>query len=191
MDSDLPLLERVRTGDERALEELMLHHQEALYYFVLRYLGNEHSARDVVQETFVRVYFKAASFQPQSSVKTWLYTIALNLCRDVGRRSKRAPAFISLDELTPHGEAPRDILSNEATADEAAADHEAVAHLRVAITRLPENLRAPLVLCTLEQRSHQEAAEILQTTPKSIELRIYRAKRKLRSLLERMHVLPG
>ena len=62
---------------------------EPLFRFAFRYLRDETAARDVAQETFVRVYFKAASFKPQSTVKTWLYTIAVNLCRDRLRRRCR------------------------------------------------------------------------------------------------------
>lgn len=189
MDADLPLLERIRAGDERALEDLMLRHQEPLFYFVLRYLGREYAARDVVQETFVRVYLKAATFEPRSSVKTWIYTIALNLCRDAGRREKRAPTFISLSGTGTDEGPSLDVPDPQITADNSAENHEAIEHLRAAITQLPEKLRAPLVYCTLELHSQQEAAEVFGTTVKSIEVRIYRAKKKLQDILTRMRVL--
>lgn len=185
MDVDLPLLEAIRAGDEAALEDLMQRHQEALYFFVLRYVGSEPTARDIVQETFVRAYFKAGAFQPRSTVKTWIYTIALNLCRDSGRRRARTPAFVSLDKPTGDGDAAFELPDRTATADEAVAEGEQIQELRQAVDRLPEKLKAPLIFCVLEGRSHKEAAELLGATPKSIELRIYRAKRKLRDGLTR------
>jgi len=183
VDADLSLIEAIRSGDETALETLMERHQTALYYFVLRYTGNEHTARDIVQEAFVRTYFKAASFRPRSTVKTWLYTIALNLCRDAGRRRSRRPDHVSLEPMGSDGAPGVDVADDVATAGEQAARSEEVEQLQAAIGRLPAKLRIPLVLCLLEQRSQKEAAEILSTTPKTIELRIYRAKKKLARML--------
>ena len=182
MDTDLSLIEAIQSGDETALETLIERHQTALYYFVYRYTGNEHAAREIVQETFVRTYFKARSFRPRSTVKTWLYTIALNLCRDAGRRRSRRPDFVSLGTMGSDGPGV-EVADDAATADEQAARSEEFEKLQTAIQRLPSRLRVPLVLCALEQRSQKEAAEILSTTPKSIELRIHRAKRKLARML--------
>jgi len=191
VDADLPLLEAIQTGDEPALEALMERHQAPLYYFVLRYCGDEQEAREVVQETFVRAFFKAGSFQPRSKVKTWLFTIAINLCRDAGRRRSRAPAFVSFDQPAPEGKPPLEVADEGIRADESAAREEELRHLRLAIDRLPEKLKAPLVLCVLEQRSHKEAADLLSTTTKTIELRIYRARKKLRKVMENMHSTPA
>ena len=187
MDADLPLLEAIRTGDESALEALMERHQSSLFYFVFRYAGSEIVAREIVQDTFVRAYFKAGSFRPRSTVKTWLFTIALNLCRDAGRRRSRAPTFVSLDQPVSDEKPHFEVADDGATADEQTAKSEELNHLREAIDRLPEKLKLPLVLCVLEERPHKEAAELLSTTPKTIELRIYRAKKKLREMLERLH----
>jgi len=189
VDTDLPLIEAIQSGDETALESLMERHQTALYYFVYRYTGNEHTAREIVQETFVRTYFKAASFRPRSTVKTWLYTIALNLCRDAGRRRSRRPDFVSLGTMGSDGTPGVDIADDAATADEQAARSEELEQLQAAILRLPARLRIPLVLCALEQRSQKEAAEILSTTPKTIELRIYRARRRLARMLGSARVI--
>ena len=184
MDDDLPLLEAIRSGDEAALEALMDRHQTPLYYFVLRSTGDETTAREIVQETFVRTYFKASSCRPRSKVKTWIYTIALNLCRDAGRKRSRQPAFLSLDQPSSDGQPAFDIPDRSLDpAPEQAALSEELDQLREAITRLPEKLRSPLVLCLLEGRPQKEVAEILSTTSKTIELRIYRAKKHLERLL--------
>jgi RNA polymerase sigma factor (sigma-70 family) len=189
VDTDLPLIEAIQSGDETALETLMERHQTALYYFVLRYTGNEHAAQEVVQETFVKTYFKAASFRPRSTVKTWIYTIALNLCRDAGRRRARRPDFVLLGPMGSDGAPGIDVADDAATADEQAARSEELEQLQAAIDRLPAKLRIPLVLCLLEQRSQKEAAEILSTTPKTIELRICRAKKKLTRMLGSTRVI--
>jgi RNA polymerase sigma-70 factor (ECF subfamily) len=185
VDQDLTLIESLQAGDQNAMDELMRRHQEALFHFVHRYLGNEASARDAVQETFVRVYFKAPAFRPRSTVKTWIYTIALNLCRDAARKLARQPGLLSLDEPVGESETPREVPDTGPSPDVEAEQEDQLDRLRAAIARLPDQLKSALVLFVLEQRSQKEVAEILGTTPKTVELRVFRAKTKLRELLGR------
>lgn len=184
-DPDLALIESLKTGDSDAIGELMRRHQEALFHFVYRYLGNETAARDTVQETFVRVFFKAGLFEPRSSVKTWIYAIALNLCRDAARKLARSPGVQSLDAPVGEHETPIQVPDSRPAPDVVAEKDEELGRLRAAIALLPNPLKSALVLFVLEQRSQKEVAEILGTTPKTVELRVYRAKAKLRELLSR------
>ena len=185
MDPDLPLLEALVAGEDLALNELIQRHREALFSFVFRYLRNESAAHDVVQECFVRLYFKAASFRPRSTVKTWLYTIAANLCRDRLRWLDRRRSDISLDAPSGNsGGAPRVVQADTAPLpSEQTAQTDRFTALQQAIDQLPQKLRLAVVLCALEGKTHQEAAAIVGTTSKTIELRIYHAKAKLRELL--------
>ena len=183
MDPDLPLIEALQTGDDSALNTLMAHHREPLFRFVFRYLRNETAARDVVQEVFVRAYFKAKTFVPKASVKTWLYAIALNLCRDEVRRLARHP-LNSLDAPSPlSSRTSNELADGGVQPDEQATRSDRHHALQRAIDRLPEKLREPLILYALEGKTQQEVAEILGTTLKTVELRVYHAKTKLRSLL--------
>lgn len=182
-DADWPLIQAIVGGEEDALDCLMQRHQHALFYFVLRYLGDVTAARDAVQETFVRVWFKAGLFRPRSMVKTWIYSIALNYCRDAARKLGRAPAIVSLDEVAIEDPTPFEVADPGVSPDAEAADQDRLKQLRYAIDRLPGRLKAAVVLCALEQRSHQDTAEILRTTPKSVEMRLHRAKVKLRAWL--------
>jgi len=182
-DDDLPLIQAIATGDDSALDTLMPRHHDALFAFIYRYLGNEAEARDAVQETFVRVYFKAGTFRPGCKVKTWIYSIALNQCRDVARRRGRMPVMIHLDQPVGESGAPRQIADPSAMPDASASRAERFLRLREAIDRLPERAKAALVLCAIEERSHKEAAEILGIAPKTVENLVYRAKAKLREWL--------
>lgn len=180
MDPDLPLIEAIQAGDDSALNELINRHRESLFHFAFRFLRNEADARDVVQETFVRVYFKAGRFAPKSTVKTWIFAIALNLCRDQGRRLKRRSGDWSMD-ASPREGTPRFEVQDESPLPSArAAEADRFAQLERAIDQLPEKLREALILFSLEQRSQQEVAELLNITPKTVELRVYHAKSKLR-----------
>src|SRR3954453_22637982 len=87
-DPDLDLVRALQAGQDEPLEALMGRHRDAIFRFAYRHLLNEEDAEDVAQETFVRAYFSIGRFRPSAKVSTWLYQIALNLCRD--RKRSRA-----------------------------------------------------------------------------------------------------
>lgn len=184
MDPDLSLIIALQAGDDSALNELINRHRESLFHFVFRYLRDEPVARDVVQETFVRVYFKANSFAPRSLVKTWIYAIALNLARDQGRKLTMRWREVSLNASRPGDQPLLELADGAAQPDESAGCQDRFATLQRAIDRLPHKLKTALILFALEGRSQQETAAILGTTPKTIETRVYHAKVKLRQLLD-------
>lgn len=183
MDPDLPLIQALQAGDDSALNELIQRHREPLFRFAFRFLRDETAARDIVQETFVRIYFKAARFVPRSTVKTWFYAIALNLCRDQARFRKRRRGDVSLDASATEDRPKLEPADSRPVPSEQAAEADRFGRLQDAMDRLPHKLKSALILCSLEGMSHQEAAEILATTSKTIELRIYHAKEKMRALL--------
>lgn len=183
MDPDLPLIKALQAGNGLALNELMHRHREPLFHFAFRYLRDETAVRDVVQETFVRGYFMARKFAPRATVKTWLYTIALNLCRDQARRLAKRRHEISLNAPPPYEMAPLELVDPQPVPSDRAGRKDRFVLLQQAIDQLPRTLREALILFSLEGHSQKEAAEILGTTPKTIELRVYHAKAKLRALL--------
>jgi RNA polymerase sigma-70 factor (ECF subfamily) len=178
-------MERLATGHDAALNDLMDRHATPLFHFLCRMLGNEDDANDLAQETFVRVFRARASFRSGEKFSTWLYTIAANLARNHFRWRARHPQ-VSLEVESPEtgqalgGTIPaRDPAPNEQTlaAERAGA-------VRAAVGRLPEDLREAIVLCEWEERSVAEAAVILETTPKAVESRLYRARQILRERLK-------
>lgn len=186
MDPDRPLIERLQGGEDLALNELIGRHSEPLFRFAWRYLQDETAARDVVQETFVRVYFKAATYRPRAAVKTWIYSIAINLCRDRSRKLSRDRRNLPMDRPLADDQSIEDLPDALPTPSEASLIKERFGLLERAIGELPPGLRGPLVLCALEGRSHREAAEILGASPKAVELRLYRAKAKLRDAISHL-----
>lgn len=180
-------MEALQAGDRSALNELINRHREPLFNFVFRYLRDETAARDVVQETFVRTYFKAPTFKPRATVKTWIYAIAINLCRDQSRKLAKRRHDVPLD--APRGEEARPIemVDPQVPPNEVAGQRERFSILQRAIDRLPVRLREALVLFSIEGKSQKEAAEIIGTTPKTVELRVHYAKDKLRAWLSDLH----
>jgi RNA polymerase sigma-70 factor (ECF subfamily) len=184
VDADLPVMLALQAGEESALNELIARHRDALHHFVYRYVQNETVAADVVQETFVRVYFKAQKYRPPTLVKTWIYAIAVNLCRDHFRRTFRRRGDVPInggsESVTQPSVDPADAGPSPSTL---AGQSEEFAALKNAIDELPHALKTALILFTLEGHSQKEAAEILGTTPKTVELRVYRAKDRLKKAL--------
>ena len=181
-DPDLELAEALAGGDESALDALMARYEQPIFHFIHRHIFHEEDARDIAQEVFVRLYFNIAKFQPEAKFSTWLYQIALNLCRDhIKSRSTRQRAVT--DSLSPpdsgEGRAARELAVEGRTPSDDLLTGEKFAELERGISALPPDLRTALVLTVFEQRTHQECAELLHTTPKTIETRVYRARKHL------------
>jgi RNA polymerase sigma-70 factor (ECF subfamily) len=179
-------MERLKAGEDTALNDLMERHATAIFHFLHRMVGNEDDANDLAQETFARVFRARTSFRLNDKFSTWLYTIAANLARNHFRWRSRHPNV----SLTAGTEDPEQSLENILPAQDAAPNEQALAAERAAIVRqevssLAEDLREAIVLCEWEERSVAEAATILETTPKAVESRLYRARKQLRERLQR------
>ena len=181
-DLDLPLVHALQAGDESALNELIRKYQEPLFRFICRYTGDEETARDILQETFVRVYFGIQKFRPRAKFVTWLYSIAMNLCRDYARSKQRRQSYAteSLDASDAHRNVPAADRSPAADVE----SHERLANLQKAIEELPHDLRTTLLLFAVEGRSQQECAELLGVSAKAVETRVYRARKILEKKIQ-------
>jgi len=185
-DPDMCCINMLQNGNGRGLDILMERHAENLNRFIFRYTNNAEDAADLTQETFVRVFKKAGDYKPKARVKTWLYTIALNLCRDRGRRStlvKWVPFLCSVNddsgELGPEDTTPDDYPD---PCDSASA-HELERIISKGIADLPDSIKAPFTLYVLEGLPQAEVAELLKLTVKSVEVKVYRARQQLRKIL--------
>jgi len=176
-DADLARL--AAAGDDRAYGELVRRHQDGLYRLLRRYAGDPDDAYEAVQEAFVAAWSALRRYDPQRPFGAWLTAIAINKARDRARRARVRRLFISSRPL-------EDVVEAQAggdAADETLVRREREAALDRAIARLPEKLRAPLVLTAFDGRSHAEAAAILGVSVKTVEMCVYRARRKLSQAL--------
>jgi RNA polymerase sigma-70 factor (ECF subfamily) len=178
-------MEQLIAGRDAALNDLMERHATPLFHFLCRMVGNEDDASDLAQETFVRVFRARASFRTSEKFSAWLFTIAANLARNHFRWRSRHPT-VSLEAET--GETEQTLGStlpaNDPAPNEQALTTERAKAVRTAVGKLPEDLREAIVLCEWEERSVAEAAVILETTPKAVESRLYRARQILRERLK-------
>lgn len=186
-DEDSLFIQRISQGDEHALILLMERYKEPIFRFVYRYLGNESDCSEITEETFFKVYQKAHSYTPRATVKTWIFSIALNLSRDRLRRQKKFRGQVSLHAPTYEGQS-EDILLE--SVDSGSADPHSALHtsdtirlIKNQIQKLPDKLKFPFVFCVLEDHSYDECAAILKINRKTVDTRIYRARQVLREAL--------
>ena len=178
-------MEKLQSGNDAALNDLMERHATPVFHFLCRLTGHEDDANDLAQETFVRVFKSSGSFRTNEKFSTWLFTIAANLARNHFRWRSRHPA-ISLDAENAETEQTLgSTLPSDAPApNEQALVAERADAIRAAVGKLPEDMREVIVLCEWEELSMAEAATILETTPKAVESRLYRARGILRDRLK-------
>jgi RNA polymerase sigma-70 factor (ECF subfamily) len=178
-------MERLLAGHDAALNDLMERHATGVFHFLCGMVGNEEDANDLAQETFARVFRARASFRLNEKFSTWLFTIAANLARNHFRWRARHPT-ISLEASAGEPEQTlADVLpAREPSPGELTATAERATIVRSEVSRLPDDLREAIVLCEWEERSVAEAAEILKTTAKAVESRLYRARKILRERLK-------
>lgn len=175
-------------GDKGALSHLMTRYKKPLFHFALRYVRDEDVAYDIVQDAFVRVYERAETYNSAYKFKPWLYRIAINLCRDYGRWKKLRATF-SLDrwqerlEASGDAEGLHDLLPHELNEEDAHEHRQTLRALEAEIELLPHKLKTALLLFTLESASYEDCAALLGVTPKTVEMRVYRARQKLREKL--------
>ncbi|HRI14262.1 MAG TPA: sigma-70 family RNA polymerase sigma factor [Verrucomicrobiota bacterium] len=177
---------RLVVGHEAALNGLMERHAGALFGFLCRFIGDEDAANDLAQETFVRVYQHRMDFKAGMRFSSWLFTIGGNLARNHLRARYRRPE-VPLEGDTDEGcgNLAESLPAAGSTPDAQAARQEQQDAVRRAVAELPDDLREATVLCELEDRTVAEAASILDTTVKTVESRLYRARQQLRCRLTR------
>jgi RNA polymerase sigma factor (sigma-70 family) len=180
-DSDLALVQAMQHGEDRTLNELMDRHREGLFRFVLRHVRNEADALELTMETFVRAYFNVRKFRPKAKFVTWLYQIALNLCRDhLGSRAYLYSLQTeSFDAPIGDNKDPGLLLATDWRPDESTDRREELAALEKAINELPEDLKNVFILTALEERQRREVQARLGISPKAVETRLYRARKLL------------
>ena len=178
-------MERLAAGHDAALNNLMDRHAPALFRFLCRMLNNEDDANDLAQETFVRVFQARTKFKSGEKFSPWLFTIAANLARNQIRWRTRHPN-VSLDSESNATDQPlgQTLPASDAAPNEQALFSERNQAVRSAVNRLPEDLREAIVLCEWEEQTVAETAAVLQTTPKAVESRLYRARQTLREQLK-------
>lgn len=182
-DPDAELMLRLKNGEDSVLNELMTRWQQSLVAFIYRYIGQETDALDLAQETFVRVYKTRRRYTVQAKFSTWLFAIAANLCRNYLRwrlrRRKAGPETLDAENRDP----AEGIQSLDDAPDQAAMRSESISLVKVAIDKLPHDLKTALLLYEYQSLSYAEIASVLSCSVKAVEMKLYRARQLLRETL--------
>ena len=174
---DTELVRQIQSGDDAAFDEVMRRYKRPVVNFVYRMLGNSEDANDVAQEAFVRAYRNLDTYRPETKFSTWLFALARNAAIDHWRWRQRHPRE-SLESVPP-------MTAATGTVEEVAA-REIGAAIAAALAKLPEDQRAAVVWAEYYGMSYAEIAGVMHCSEKSVESRLYRAKRALRGYLSHL-----
>jgi len=181
--TDEELVARSISGDADSFNELILRWERPIYALAYRTIGREEDARDVCQETFLRAFRALPGFRGQAKFSSWLYRIALNLCRDWVRKERRAPIVqppedVDVMELAAAAEPSESIEDLVSRKDLARAVERAMA-------LLPEEQRTAIVLKEYHGLTFQEIADLVGCPLSTVKTRLYQGLTVLRRELAR------
>ncbi len=180
-DPDRAAVDEARSGDAAAFEGLVVKYQTRLVNFAAALVGDPGGGEDVAQEAFVRAWRGLGRFRGESSFKTWLYRIATNVASTHRERRGRQPVIGRSfdDEAGP-------VTGGEAATPEPDAETALVRRETIdrALAELPEELRLALVLRDVEGLDYKEIASVTAAPIGTVESRIFRARRRMRALLQ-------
>lgn len=185
MRSDEELMVAFQAGDITAFEVLIRRHQNGVFNFIVRFLGNREVAEEVFQEAFLKVHQAADRYLPNGKFTTWLYTIVRNLCVDTFRRRKIREA-VSLDDRGENGERNLSdtIAGDNIPADVLSSASEIESVLEKALAKLNEDQREVFLLREKEGLKFEEIAEVTGVSVNTVKSRMRYALEALRRNLK-------
>jgi len=181
--SDEELVARSVSGDADSFNQLIVRWERPIYALAYRVLGHEEDARDVCQDTFLRAYRALPGFKGQAKFSSWLYRIALNLCRDWIRRQRRAPISQIPEDLDP-----AELVTEAGPAEsieDLVARRELTAIVEQAMQSLSEEQRTAIILKEYHGLTFQEIADMQGCPLSTVKTRLYQGLSMLRRQLER------
>jgi RNA polymerase sigma-70 factor (ECF subfamily) len=186
---DIELVQKARSGDMTAFEQLVHKHDRQVLSIAARYVTNSEDAKDIYQEVFIRVHRGLRHFKMQSSFATWLHRITVNVClTQRSRRGKHVHVFLSDDggenkSGTHFGELPR---HDEAT-DQHAMNTEIRQHVQEALDELSPKQRLVFTLKHYDGYKLREIASMMQCTEGTVKRYLFLATRQLRTRLKAVY----
>lgn len=173
--TDKELFAKAADDNERAFEVFVNRFKNRLFNFVFRIISEKEMAEDILQETFLRVYNQRKNYSPDYALSTWVYTIALNLCRSELRKRKLRK-FVSLEFL-------KEETDIELPDGKNLEPQKLKPILDKAIKNLPNEYRTAFILCDIDRLPYSEIAEIMRVPVGTVKSRINRARTMLREKL--------
>ncbi len=182
---DLEFINNLKAGSESAFKSLVKLYQSQVINTCYRFLLNKEEAQDIAQEVFVEVFQSIQFFRGDSKLSTWIYRIAVTKSIDELKRQRRKKRFSSIAKIL-HLDEISNWLEGGSKSDETILNKERNRELHIALNKLPDNQRIAFTLGRIEGYNNQEIAEIMQTSTRSVESLVYRAKVKMRENLKQI-----
>ena len=184
------LIERLVARDERAFNELVQTYGRRVAALVLRMLGNKAEAEDLTQEVFVQVFKAIGTFRGDSKLSTWIYRIAVNLCKNRSkylrvRHASEQDELEAVAERVPLAEARRANVAVIERPDEALGGKQVEKIVQDAIQKIEPTFRECLILRDVEELSYEEIEQITGLAAGTVKSRIFRARAQLKEIVER------
>jgi len=164
---------RARAGDDEAFTRLVEAYQNPVYNLAYRMLGSPTEAEDAAQETFVRVYARLSTYDPQRKFSSWLLSIASHYCVD--RLRRRHGNTVSMEEIMSWRWLPDDKPKPE----ERTLAHEESATIQRLLSELPDQHRLVIILRYWQDMSYEEIAEVTGSTVSAVKSRLHRAREQM------------
>ncbi len=175
-DPDAALMLAFQQGDEGAFRTLFERHARAMFSFCHHFVRNAARAEELAQDVFLNLYRARDRYRPTARFKTFLYRVASNQCLNELRRGRVEAAVPAARDGDDGPENDLDALPSGAASPEDVARGKALeAAFQRVLARLPEKQRAALVLCRFEGLSHEEIAQVLETTVPAVKSLVHRA----------------
>lgn len=188
--SDRELMVALVEGDSSALEVIISRWERPLFSFAHRYTQNEDATRDVVQETFTRIFLKKDKYDPKYALSSWLFTIAANLCKNRARWHRRHPEVPIEAQTNSSVESDTTLLdtipAETPTPSASTQENEELSLLKETVMSLPHDLRTAILLHHYENMSYKEIAVVVGCSARGVETRLYRARKLLRSKVKHL-----
>ena len=190
VDVDAPLVERVKRGDQRAFEMLVVKYQRRVERLIARMVRDTDLVPDIAQETFIRAYRAFPNFRGDSAFYTWLYRIAVNTAKKALMELKRDPlvtqAALASREDEDETSRVENELSDGETPESLMASKQIAQEVNAAVEALSEDLRQAITLREIEGLSYEDIAEVMNCPIGTVRSRIFRAREAIATRLRPM-----
>ena len=185
------ILQKSKTNDEASLiksfDEIVADNESKIFNTIYSFVGDYDDALDLTQETFICAFRNISKFRQEASVSTWLYTIALNICKKNYNKRKKILAIFSdsIDNPDSNGYINAQSLQ-EQSIEEKMEINEEQSLIRQEISSLPKRYKAVIILKYLQDLSYEEIADIVGCNVGTVKSRLSRAKDKLKPKLKKL-----
>lgn len=177
--SDKELADFAKTDSQAAYREFLRRYKAPVYRLIRHQIGDMDEALDLTQEAFVAAFAAISRYDGERPFRVWIGRIAINKCRDWARRRKVRSFFSAALPL----EKAQDVQCGSPLPDAVLEGQRTAERVRRAMAKLPDNLREVLVLRAMDDMTQAETAALLKVSEKTVEMRLYRARLRLKEFL--------